>query len=130
MLTHTFENRSKGPGERSRLTPPTNAARGRRPFDAATPSLLPSAERCKHACLKATRDDEHAVSMVMLGPAVPNVKDSLFASIDDAAPVLRVNSPRSFCEEIRGGICGVRKGGGMRRWEEKGGGEGRKLSRR
>lgn len=72
---------SNGPEDKRRLTPPTRAAI-RLPF-------LDASRRCKHACLKATKDDEHAVSTVMLGPTVPSVKDSLFASMDAAAPVLQ-----------------------------------------
>lgn len=79
----TFEKRSNGPGDSRRLTPPTNAARDLPPLDAPSPS-----RRCKHACRSATSDEEQAVSTVILGPTVPRVKESRFASMDAAAPVL------------------------------------------
>lgn len=80
---HAFEKRSNGPGDRRRLTPPTNATRGF-PLDVSPFSSC----RCRHACFNATSDDEQAVSTVMLGPTVPRVKERRLASMDEAAPVL------------------------------------------
>lgn len=79
----TLDNRSNGRGDNKRLTPPTKAARG---LPAPSPPATPL--RCKHASRRATKDEEHAVSIVRLGPTVPRVNDNRFASIDGAAPVL------------------------------------------